>query len=165
MEDVEEHQSTEPVEDVEELEAAEPVEELAPAEEIPEAENLEELQPEPEQEKSESGEDFRKNFVIYKPFDFTKEKTENSDLESSVFANPEENFAPQKEEAYLEELSFGKDGFMFTTFAENDNNVTELPLDSIVLGEDGVFHISADVSKIEMPIDEDFKKLVDSVIH
>ena len=49
--------------------------------------------------------------------------------------------------------------------SENDNNVTELPLDAIVLGEDGVFHISADVSKIEMPIDEDFKKLVDSVIH
>lgn len=165
LEDVEEHQSTEPVEDVEELEAAEPVEELAPAEEIPEAENLEELQPEPEQKKSESGEDFGKNFVIYKPFDFTKEKPENSDLESSVFSNPEENSAPQKEEAYLEELSFGKDGFMFTTFAENDNNVTELPLDAIVLGEDGVFHISADVSKIEMPIDEDFKKLVDSVIH
>lgn len=177
LEDVEEHQATEPVEDVEELEAAESVEaaepvekldsveELAPAEEIPEAENLEELQPEPEQEKSESGEDFGKNFVIYKPFDFTKEKPENSDLESSVFANSEENSAPQKEDAYLEELSFGKDGFMFTTFAENDNNVTELPLDAIVLGEDGVFHISADVSKIEMPIDEDFKKLVDSVIH
>lgn len=164
-EPLDEPEELEPLEDVEELEAAEPVEELAPAEEIPEAENLEELQPEPEQEKSESGEDFGKNFVIYKPFDFTKEKTENSDLESSVFANPEENSAPQKEEAYLEELSFGKDGFMFTTFAENDNNVTELPLDAIVLGEDGVFHISADVSKIEMPIDEDFKKLVDSVIH
>lgn len=164
-EPLDEPEELEPLEDVEELEAAEPVEELAPAEEIPEAENLEELQPETEQEKSESGEDFGKNFVIYKPFDFTKEKTENSDLESSVFANPEENSAPQKEEAYLEELSFGKDGFMFTTFAENDNNVTELPLDAIVLGEDGVFHISADVSKIEMPIDEDFKKLVDSVIH
>lgn len=164
-EPLDEPEELEPLEDVEELEAAEPVEELAPAEEIPEAENLEELQPETEQEKSDSGEDFGKNFVIYKPFDFTKEKTENSDLESSVFANPEENSAPQKEEAYLEELSFGKDGFMFTTFAENDNNVTELPLDAIVLGEDGVFHISADVSKIEMPIDEDFKKLVDSVIH
>ena len=72
---------------------------------------------------------------------------------------------PQEEAAPLEELSSEKDGFMFTTFAENDNNVTELPLDAIVLGEDGVFHISADVSKIEMPIDEDFKKLVDSVIH
>lgn len=164
-EPLDEPEELEPLEDVEELEAAEPVEELAPAEEIPEAENLEELQPEPEQKKSESGEDFGKNFVIYKPFDFTKEKPENSDLESSVFSNPEENSAPQKEEAYLEELSFGKDGFMFTTFAENDNNVTELPLDAIVLGEDGVFHISADVSKIEMPIDEDFKKLVDSVIH
>ena len=113
----------------------------------------------------DSDEDCGKNFVIYKPFDFTKEKLENSDLESSVFANPEENSAPQEDAAPLEELSFGKDGFMFTTFAENDNNVTELPLDAIVLGEDGVFHISADVSKIEMPIDEDFKKLVDSVIH
>lgn len=111
-----------------------------------------------------SDEDFGKDFVIYNPFDFAKENLENSDSESSV-ANSEENSAPQEEAAPLEELSFEKDGFMFTTFAENDNNVTELPLDAIVLGEDGVFHISADVSKIEMPIDEDFKKLVDSVIH
>ncbi len=111
-----------------------------------------------------SDEDFGKDFVIYNPFDFAKENLENSDSESSV-ANSEENSAPQEDAAPLEELSFEKDGFMFTTFAENDNNVTELPLDAIVLGEDGVFHISADVSKIEMPIDEDFKKLVDSVIH
>ncbi len=111
-----------------------------------------------------SDEDFGKDFVIYNPFDFAKENLENSDSESSV-ANSEENSVPQEEAAPLEELSSEKDGFMFTTFAENDNNVTELPLDAIVLGEDGVFHISADVSKIEMPIDEDFKKLVDSVIH
>ena len=111
-----------------------------------------------------SDEDFGKDFVIYNPFDLAKENLENSDSESSV-ANSEENSVPQEEAAPLEELSSEKDGFMFTTFAENDNNVTELPLDAIVLGEDGVFHISADVSKIEMPIDEDFKKLVDSVIH
>ena len=54
---------------------------------------------------------------------------------------------------------------MFTTFAENENDITELPLDAIVLGEDGVFHISSEVANVEMPIDEDFKKLVDSVIH
>ncbi len=111
-----------------------------------------------------SDEDFGKNFIIYNPFDFTKEKLENSDSENNAI-NSEENIEPQENVASLEELSSEKDGFMFTTFAENDNNVTELPLDAIVLGEDGVFHISSDVSKIEMPIDEDFKKLVDSVIH
>lgn len=109
-------------------------------------------------------EDFAKDFVIYNPFDFTKENLENSDSENSDI-DSEENLEPQEDAAPLEELSSEKDGFMFTTFAENDNNVTELPLDAIVLGEDGVFHISSDVSKIEMPIDEDFKKLVDSVIH
>lgn len=114
------------------------------------------------QEKSDK--DWVKDFVIYNPFDFTKEKLENSDSESSAI-NSEENSVPQDDAAPLEELSSEKDGFMFTTFAENDNNVTELPLDAIVLGEDGVFHISSDASKIEMPIDEDFKKLVDSVIH
>ena len=109
-------------------------------------------------------EDFAKDFVVYNPFDFTKENLENSDSENSDI-DSEENHEPQEDAAPLEELSSEKDGFMFTTFAENDNNVTELPLDAIVLGEDGVFHISSDVSKIEMPIDEDFKKLVDSVIH
>lgn len=114
------------------------------------------------QEKSDK--DWVKDFIIYNPFDFTKEKLENSDSEDSAI-NSEENSVPQDDAAPLEELSSEKDGFMFTTFAENDNNVTELPLDAIVLGEDGVFHISSDASKIEMPIDEDFKKLVDSVIH
>lgn len=66
--------------------------------------------------------------------------------------------------APLEELSAGKEGFMFTTFGANDNNVTELPVDAIVMGDDGVFQISSSIPMIDIQIDEDFKKLVDSVI-
>lgn len=114
--------------------------------------------------KNYSDDDFGKDFAIYKPFDFAKEKSENSDSESTDFTESEENAREAQDAAPLEELSSEKDGFMFTTFAENDAGVTELPLDAIVLGEDGVFHISSEIAKVEMPIDEDFKKLVDSVI-
>lgn len=106
-----------------------------------------------------------KEFIIYNPFDFAKENSGNSDFESSDSENQEEKSGGQENASPLEELSFEKDGFMFTTFAENENDITELPLDAIVLGEDGVFHISSEVANVEMPIDEDFKKLVDSVIH
>lgn len=114
--------------------------------------------------KNDSDNDFGKDFVIYRPFDFAKENSENSDSESTDFTESEENTREAQDAAPLEELSSEKDGFMFTTFAENDAVVTELPLDAIVLGEDGVFHISSEIAKVEMPIDEDFKKLVDSVI-
>lgn len=114
--------------------------------------------------KNDSDDDVGKDFVIYRPFDFAKEKSENSDSESTDFTESEENAREAQDAAPLEELSSEKDGFMFTTFAENDAGVTELPLDAIVLGEDGVFHISSEIAKVEMPIDEDFKKLVDSVI-
>lgn len=114
--------------------------------------------------KNNSDDDFGKDFVIYRPFDFAKENSENSDSESTDFTESEENAREAQDAAPLEELSSEKDGFMFTTFAENDAGVTELPLDAIVLGEDGVFHISSEIAKVEMPIDEDFKKLVDSVI-
>ncbi len=114
--------------------------------------------------KNDSDDDFGKDFVIYRPFDFAKENSENSDSESTDFTESEENAREAQNAAPLEELSSEKDGFMFTTFAENDAGVTELPLDAIVLGEDGVFHISSEIAKVEMPIDEDFKKLVDSVI-
>lgn len=114
--------------------------------------------------KNDSDDDFGKDFFIYRPFDFAKEKSENSDFESTDFTESEENAREAQDAAPLEELSSEKDGFMFTTFAENDAGVTELPLDAIVLGEDGVFHISSEIAKVEMPIDEDFKKLVDSVI-
>lgn len=114
--------------------------------------------------KNDSDDDFGKDFAIYKPFDFAKENSENSDSESTDFTESEENAREAQNAAPLEELSSEKDGFMFTTFAENDAGVTELPLDAIVLGEDGVFHISSEIAKVEMPIDEDFKKLVDSVI-
>lgn len=114
--------------------------------------------------KNDSDDDFGKDFVIYRPFDFAKENSENSDSESTDFTESEENAREAQDAAPLEELSSEKDGFMFTTFAENDAGVTELPLDAIVLGEDGVFHISSEIAKVEIPIDEDFKKLVDSVI-
>lgn len=114
--------------------------------------------------KNDSDDDVEKDFVIYRPFDFAKENSENSDSESTDFTESEENAREAHDAAPLEELSSEKDGFMFTTFAENDAGVTELPLDAIVLGEDGVFHISSEIAKVEMPIDEDFKKLVDSVI-
>lgn len=114
--------------------------------------------------KNDSDDDVGKDFVIYRPFDFAKENSENSDSESTDFTGSEENAREAQDAAPLEELSSEKDGFMFTTFAENDAGVTELPLDAIVLGEDGVFHISSEIAKVEMPIDEDFKKLVDSVI-
>lgn len=114
--------------------------------------------------KNDSDGDAGKDFVIYRPFDFAKENSENSDSESTDFTESEENAREAQDAAPLEELSSEKDGFMFTTFAENDAGVTELPLDAIVLGEDGVFHISSEIAKVEMPIDEDFKKLVDSVI-
>lgn len=114
--------------------------------------------------KNDSDDDVGKDFVIYRPFDFAKENSETSDSESTDFTESEENAREAQDAAPLEELSSEKDGFMFTTFAENDAGVTELPLDAIVLGEDGVFHISSEIAKVEMPIDEDFKKLVDSVI-
>lgn len=114
--------------------------------------------------KNDSDDDVGKDFVIYRPFDFAKENSENSDSESTDFTESEENAREAQDAVPLEELSSEKDGFMFTTFAENDAGVTELPLDAIVLGEDGVFHISSEIAKVEMPIDEDFKKLVDSVI-
>lgn len=114
--------------------------------------------------KNDPDDDVGKDFVIYRPFDFAKENSENSDSESTDFTESEENAREAQDAAPLEELSSEKDDFMFTTFAENDAGVTELPLDAIVLGEDGVFHISSEIAKVEMPIDEDFKKLVDSVI-
>lgn len=114
--------------------------------------------------KNDPDDDVGKDFVIYRPFDFAKENSENSDSESTDFTESEENAREAQDAAPLEELSSEKDGFMFTTFAENDAGVTELPLDAIVLGEDGVFHISSEIAKVEIPIDEDFKKLVDSVI-
>lgn len=114
---------------------------------------------------NEPSEEVEKEFIIYNPFDFAKENSGNSDFESSDSENQEGNSGGQENASPLEELSFEKDGFMFTTFAENENDITELPLDAIVLGEDGVFHISSEVANVEMPIDEDFKKLVDSVIH
>ena len=54
--------------------------------------------------------------------------------------------------------------FMFTTFAANDNNVKELCPEAIVLGDDGVFHITENLNPSAVPVDEEFKRLVDSVL-
>lgn len=112
------------------------------------------------------------NFEIFKPLDyiFDNDETETNseeELEESLEADENsecEELEDPTAEALLLELSTEKDGFMFTTFAANDNNVTDLPLDAIVMGDDGVFQISENLAPIEMSIDEDFKKLVDAVI-
>ena len=54
--------------------------------------------------------------------------------------------------------------FMFTKFAANDNNVTDLPPDAIIQDKDGVFSISENLIPTGVKIDEEFKKLVDSVL-
>jgi len=64
----------------------------------------------------------------------------------------------------LESISEQKDDFMFTTFAANDNNVTELSPEAIIQGDDGVFSISENLVLPSIRIDEDFKRLVDSVL-
>ncbi len=102
------------------------------------------------------------NFEIFKPLDYIFDNVEPEETENEI-NNDSEDEDPTAE-ALLLELPTEKDGFMFTAFAANDNNVTELPVDAIVMGDDGVFHISKDLAPSQMPIDEDFKKLVDSVI-
>lgn len=112
------------------------------------------------------------DFEIFKPLDYIFDEGEsetdsNEILEEEKDAEDVENESLEDPtaEAVLLELPTEKDGFMFTTFAANDNNVTDLPLDAIVMGEDGVFQISENFSPVPMSIDEDFKKLVDAVTH
>lgn len=124
-----------------------------------------------------------KDFKIFTPFDYKTnganklesskiEQVEQNNEENQEKNNKNENIEISKKPAEenvapLEELSANadKDGFMFTTFCANDNNVTDLPIEAIVLGEDGVFQISSNIPSTNVPIDEDFKKLVDSVLH
>lgn len=94
----------------------------------------------------------KREFRIFKPFDYINEN------------NKEKNTTEESEALPLENLSSEKDGFMLTTFCANDTNVTDLPVEAIVLGEDGVFQISSNLKTSDVMIDEDFKKLVDSVI-
>ncbi len=94
----------------------------------------------------------KREFRIFKPFDYINEN------------NKEKNTSEESGALPLENLSSEKDGFMLTTFCANDNNVTDLPVEAIVQGEDGVFQISSNLRTSDVKIDEDFKKLVDSVI-
>lgn len=94
----------------------------------------------------------KREFRIFRPFDYINEN------------NKEKNTSEESGALPLENLSSEKDGFMLTTFCANDNNVTDLPVEAIVQVEDGVFQISSNLKTSDVKIDEDFKKLVDSVI-
>ena len=101
---------------------------------------------------------FDSNSEIHK--DSTDEKKKLSDV--NLMKNSENNQNDDIKE--LESISEQKDDFMFTTFAANDNNVTELSPEAIIQGDDGVFSISENLVLPSIRIDEDFKRLVDSVL-
>lgn len=101
---------------------------------------------------------FDSNSEIHK--DSTDEKKKLSD--GNLMKNSENNQNDDIKE--LESISEQKDDFMFTTFAANDNNVTELSPEAIIQGDDGVFSISENLVLPSIRIDEDFKRLVDSVL-
>lgn len=101
------------------------------------------------------------DFFISKPFDYLKDENfideEEIDLENK-------NVHIQDEKVFELEPLPDQEEFMFTPFAANDNGITELIPEAIVLGEDGVFHISENIQPSNIPLDEEFKKLVASVI-
>ena len=101
---------------------------------------------------------FESNSEIHN--DSTDEKKKLSD--GNLMKNSENNQNDDIKE--LESISEQKDDFMFTTFAANDNNVTELSPEAIIQGDDGVFSISENLVLPNIRIDEDFKRLVDSVL-
>ena len=81
---------------------------------------------------------------------------------------------PLSSEAYdnsslqeLETVIPYENGFVFSKFAEfteSDSSLQELPPDSIIQGEDGVFSISPDINYTDIVQDGDFRKLVESVL-
>ena len=98
------------------------------------------------------------DFFVSKPSDFFKDENyieKDDDLVKPV---------NQNEEIFELEPLPNQEEFMFTPFAANDNVISELVPDAIVLGEDGVFHISENIQPSNIPLDEEFKKLVASVI-
>ena len=104
------------------------------------------------------------DFFISAPGDFMF----TEEYKSEETQNIETGDAEEAEKESLDDVSdlepVQEDGFMFTTFAANDNNVTELCPEAIVLGDDGVFHITDNLATSNVHIDEEFKKLVDSVL-
>ena len=67
----------------------------------------------------------------------------------------------------FENLQKGKTTFMFTNFAANNNNISDLECENssaIVQNADGTFHIEGKPLLKDVKIDLNFKKLVDSVL-
>lgn len=98
--------------------------------------------------KASESEEFKKN-----------DSTENSMKDNEIEELEEYEFPKE-----LESVSDVRNQFMFTKFAANDNNVTDLPPDAIIQDKDGVFSISENLIPTGVKIDEEFKKLVDSVL-
>lgn len=184
LEDVEEIEEAEPVEELEEVEGieeAEPVEELAEDEsedgkatgavqKITEEEEKEIFKEEviscgdvrrfegTEPLKIGTGEDGKEN-----------ENEDDSVVENFFISAPgdylfSEEYKTEKTEEVGDLEPVKEEEFMFTTFAANDNNVKELCPEAIVLGDDGVFHITENLNPSAVPVDEEFKRLVDSVL-
>ena len=111
---------------------------------------------------------------IKKEFSENKEQYLNAVVDSSENIAIEENSINSEKEnesniKNVEMLNNSNDSlpFLFTSFAANNNNITDLESsvpDAIILDTDGTYHIDGMPSETEIEIDADFKKLVDSVL-
>ena len=133
---------------------------------------------------SSENDDLTEDFVVYdSEMLFNEEKSNICEKTTEILKASEseelkkndstENYMKDNEIEELEEYEFPKElesvsdvrnQFMFTKFAANDNNVTDLPPDAIIQDKDGVFSISENLIPTGVKIDEEFKKLVDSVL-
>ena len=94
----------------------------------------------------------------------SEELKKNDSTENSMKDNEIEELEEYEFPKELESVSDVRNQFMFTKFAANDNNVTDLPPDAIIQDKDVVFSISENLIPTGVKIDEEFKKLVDSVL-
>ena len=181
VEEIEEAEPVEELEEVEEIEEAEPIEELE-EDESEDAKATCAVQKITEEEEKEL---FKEEVISYgdvRRFEGTEplkigtgeDGKENENEDDSVVENffisaPgdylfSEEYKTEKTEEVGDLEPVKEEEFMFTTFAANDNNVKELCPEAIVLGDDGVFHITENLNPSAVPVDEEFKRLVDSVL-
>ena len=181
VEEIEEAEPVEELEDVEEIEEAEPIEELAEDE----SEDAKATGAVPKITEEEEKEIFKEEVIScgdVRRFEGTEplkigtgeDGKENENEDDSVVENffisaPgdylfSEEYKTEKTEEVGDLEPVKEEEFMFTTFAANDNNVKELCPEAIVLGDDGVFHITENLNPSAVPVDEEFKRLVDSVL-
>ena len=181
LEEIQDADSVEELEEVEEIEEAEPVEEL----EEDESEDAKATCAVPKITEEEEKEIFKEEVISYgdvRRFEGTEplkigtgeDGKENENEDDSVVENffisaPgdylfSEEYKTEKTEEVGDLEPVKEEEFMFTTFAANDNNVKELCPEAIVLGDDGVFHITENLNPSAVPVDEEFKRLVDSVL-